>query len=212
MNVPDPARPIDSRVAPRASLYLAASLQYGEVSCGVKIRNISSTGALLEGAASVQAGAVVNLVRGSLKSEGVIAWTSGGKCGLHFSREVDVEKWRASFKNPDQHRVDELVGVMKSGSPAVPVIAKQSVSTFSNINILPADLRRVWDLLEHLGNKLAKDGIVIAQYSSDLQNLDIAMQIISAVEAILLGSGMTLEDAKKLANLRKSADRALCRN
>jgi len=76
----------------------------------------------------------------------------------------------------------------------------------TSLSALSADLERALDLLENLGNRLAKDSVVVAVYPTELQSLDIAMQVITAVRAILSGkSGLSIDDARFIS-LRRSAD------
>src|SRR4051812_20135059 len=105
---------IDSRGESRTSIYLAAVLYCDGISSAVKIRNISATGALLEGEGLPAAGALVQLIRGGLIAHGLVAWSDSGRCGLRFSGTIDVPHWR--MINSDQQRVDEVVRLVKAGA------------------------------------------------------------------------------------------------
>lgn len=206
-------RAADARGAARASLYLAAALYCDGTSSPVKIRNISTTGALIEGAAIPPAGSLVQLVRGGLIVHGLVAWCTEGRGGLKFSGSVDVQQWRASPSNSEQQRVDEIVRLVKAGAVPLPVpplskIAESQDDCETSAD-LPADLGRASKLLEVLGGVLASDPDVVTRHETALQNLDIAMQVIAAVEAILAGDSDLEIDATKLPGLRRSADQAL---
>ena len=209
---PQPAREAanDLRDAPRLSLYLSASLFCDGTSSTVKIRNISPTGALVDSAPSAAEGSLVQLVRGSLIVHALVIWSEKGRCGLSFSGCIDVEQWRAAPFNAEQQRVDDIVRIVKEGS--LPLTATASEDVFprsASKDGLPADLRRVAELLAKLGDRLARDEIVVSLYAAELQNLDIAAQVVSAVETILTGHGNLASDAAKMVSLRKSADQAL---
>ena len=207
-------RAADARGAARASLYLAAALYCDGSSSPVKIRNISTTGALVEGTATIPAaGSLVQLVRGGLIVHGLVAWCSKGRCGLKFSGSVDVQQWRASPSNSEQQRVDEIVRLVKAGAVPLPVPPLSQIAApeeFHETNTdLSADLARASKLLENLGGVLASDPNIVTQHGTALQNLDIAMQVIAAVEAIIAGESDLEIDATKLPGLRRSADQAL---
>src|SRR5574338_707014 len=99
----------EARLGPRTNLFLAAVLHGGKSSSPVRLRNMSSEGALAEGVDVPQAGSEVRLVRGSLAASATVAWSAQGRCGLHFSSPVSVREWLAPPANQDQQRVDDAV-------------------------------------------------------------------------------------------------------
>lgn len=205
----------DARIAPRESLYLAAALYCDGSPVPVKIRNLSTSGALVEGGALPGVGSLVQLIRGSLIVHALIAWSAGSRCGLKFSGGVDVQLWRAAPINSEQQRVDEVVRLVKAGAVPLPV---PPLGKLDQRNPRPepraqlsGDMRRASDLLDHLGAVLASDPEVVVRYGPDLQNLDIAMQIIAAIETIISDDSDARSDATKLIGLRRSADQALQR-
>jgi hypothetical protein len=198
----------DERGSLRASLYLAAVLYFDGSSSLVKIRNISSTGALVEGKLIPTSGSLVQLVRGELIVHGFVAWSDDARCGLKFSRSVDVQRWRAAPSNGDQQRVDKIVKLVKAG--AVPLPVRPLVHANRDPAAEPsADLQRALKLLEALGAVLARDSDMVTRHGTALQGLDIAMQVIAAVEATLAGNTDFEIDATKMLGLRRSADQAL---
>jgi len=74
---------------------------------------------------------------------------------------------------------------------------------------ISGDLRRALALLDRLGEALAGDPDTVTRHGTALQKLDIAMQVVSAVEAIVTGESDPEIDATKLSGLRRSADQAL---
>ena len=206
-------RAADARGASRSSLYLAAALYCDGSSCPVKIRNISASGALLEGTSIPSVGSLVQLVRARLIVHALVAWAKDGRCGLKFSGSVDVQEWRASPSNSEQQRVDEIVRLVKAGAVPLPVPPLSEVLEAEDIGDpsgeLSADLQRASKLLDTLGGVLASDPDIVTHHGTALQNLDIAMQVIAAVEAILAGRSDLEIDATKLLGLRRSADQAL---
>jgi hypothetical protein len=200
----------ERRSAMRESLYIAASLYHDGQPCPVKIRNISATGALLESQIVFPPGALVQLVRGSLIVHGLVVRAQPGRCGLKFSGSIDVQRWRMAPVNAEQQRIDDVVRLVKGGAVPLPVNLPPDDPP-DDIESLSADLQRAWELLSKLGDRLARDSIVVAQYPNELQNLDIAMQVIAAVGDVLGGQSDFAAGATKFVNLRRSADQALNR-
>jgi len=199
----------DRRTANRSSLYLAASLYCDGSVYPVKIRNISSAGALLDTLTVLAPGSLVQLIRGPLIVHALVAWTDQGRLGLKFSGTVDVQRWRQTISNAEQQRVDDVVTLVKAG--AVPLQVYSSASSLEETNGPSSDLLRASKLLSRLGDRLANDAIVVANFPGELQNLDIAIQVIDAIAALMESRTDLAIDATKFANLRKSADQALNR-
>lgn len=206
-------RATDARRAGRASLYLAATLYCDGSPSPVKIRNISATGALLESGDVPGVGALVQLVRGRLIVHGLVVWADEDRCGLKFSGCVDVHEWRAAPSNSEQQRVDEVVRLVRAGAVPLPVPPLANMRETDEIADpaaqRSADLRRVSDLLEDLVEVLAGDPEVVTRHGVALQNLDIAMQVLAAMDAIGLAHEDVRHDSEKMAGLRRSADQAL---
>ncbi|MGN6848026.1 MAG: hypothetical protein ACTHJK_00895 [Sphingomicrobium sp.] len=205
----------DTRGASRASLYLAAALYRDGKPSPVKIRNISAIGALVEGSVIPESGALVQLVRGGLIVHGLVAWSSDGRCGLKFSGSIDVQQWRAIPANAEQQRIDEVVRLVKAGAVPLPVSSlgqSRQLELQERDAELSGDLQRALELLDNLGGVLAGDPDVVRRYGHALQNLDVAMQVIAAVQAITADPNNLETDATKLTALRRSADQALRRD
>ena len=201
----------DDRSELSGSLYLAASL-YCDGSCStVKVRNMSASGALIECGTVPHSGSLVQLVRGELIAHGLVTWSAEGQCGIRFSGTVNVQQWRATPTNSEQQRVDDVVRLVKAGAIPLPLPPlSEAVSAGSTPEAgehLAGDLRRVAQLIEQMGSELAGDSSVVDRHARPLQSLDIAAQVLAAVEAILAGERDV--DATKLAGLRRSADEAL---
>lgn len=83
-------RKIAERAA-RQSLVWRATLHHGHDSVPVRLANVSSTGALLEGVLAMEPGAAVLLdLAGVGMMPSTVRWCKGGSIGLHFDRHLDV--------------------------------------------------------------------------------------------------------------------------
>lgn len=205
-NAPD-SGDSNARVAPRTNLFLAATLYSAAGTNPVKIRDLSTAGAKIESNVIPVVGTPIRLVRGSLSAVGLIAWRNEGRCGLRFDAAISVAGWMANPLNREQQRVDIAVKVIKAGAVPIETPAPRPAGRADD---MAQDLRRVACLLERLGDELASDMLVAANYGLKLQYLDIAVQTLGAL-AESVGSG-NLEPSRnkaRLEDLRRSCMEAL---
>ena len=160
------------RIEERYSLLVIAALhsQYGNET--VKIRNISASGACIEGASLPVSGTQVELRRGKLSAFGTIAWRHAGKAGVRLTRPTDVSLWRPAPGT--QRQVDQTLEVLREDPtveeiPGVPEHAPP---------VSVADMKSTADLLDDLADTLANDAGVLFNYATKLQSLDLASQLL----------------------------------
>jgi hypothetical protein len=202
--------PPETRSAVRSNMFLAAVLKGPAFSVPVRIRNMSSTGALVEGAAAPDGGSLVRLIRGQLMIPAEVAWSAEGRCGLRFSSLVSIREWLAPPSNREQKRVDDTIRVLKAGAIPLPLGSEPHDST-SPVE-LGIDLRAAAKLLEAHCEDVLGDPQALARYGDRLQNLDIVLQTIGAVAEMLAGDGDEHSAVSRLQNLRVSARQALQRD
>lgn len=92
----------DHRQIERDSLFVMADLRVegAEGEHRVKIRNLSSGGAMAEGEVKVQPGAGIEVnIRNIGWVEGSVAWVQDNRFGIAFRDEIDPKVARASFSN-----------------------------------------------------------------------------------------------------------------
>jgi hypothetical protein len=94
-----------------------AVLSTGSTSGAVRVRNLSPQGALLEGSNLPAEKRNVCLKRGSLATEGQIAWSRGQQCGIRFSEPIVVAEWVERAGPVGQQRIDATVAEFRN-SPA----------------------------------------------------------------------------------------------
>ena len=92
---PPPLPEPDERAerAPRQSLLWKAVLHWDHGTFGVRIRNISAEGAMLEGREELPAGTgiVLDLAVGGTAS-GIVRWARGGQLGVRFDSRFDMRR------------------------------------------------------------------------------------------------------------------------
>ena len=197
----------EARASARTNLFLAATLYSAGGAQPVKIRDLSTVGARLEGERVAEVGAAITLARGRLRVLGHVAWGNASHCGMLFNSPVSVRDWMAHPVNREQHRIDRVVGIVRAGAVLLEIPAARSGQL---PNDLALDLRRVALLLGRLGDELAGDAVVAANYSVKLQYLDIASQTLSALaESVRTDDPRPAANMARLDDLRKSCAEAL---
>jgi len=166
----------DPRADIRSNVFLAATLLAAGVTLPVRIRNISPTGALLDGAGLPPEGAVIHLRRGSLTAGGEVAWQRDGLCGVRFDAGVVVNDWVRRTEHKGQARVDEMIALVRNspndrGGSAGPQESADSLRSIS------AELTQSCERLANLPD-------VVATCSDEILRLDaIAQRLTNLVEA-----------------------------
>lgn len=170
------ASPVDARQERRTSLFVMATLYANSGSWPVRVRDLSSAGALVEGAILPPEGTSIRLNRGTLSVVGEIIWCRDGRAGLRFDSNLSVADWlprgRASMA---QQRVDEMVQHAKSSITAdPPVLAAQQLLQSKKINV--GELEQLGAAIDSLALDLAADEHVFARHMAKLQTLDLVSQ------------------------------------
>ena len=187
----------EDRVAPRTNLLLAATAEVGGRSLPVRIRNLSETGAMIEGAGLPEAGVQLVLVRGDLQVAATVAWAAGSRRGVRFGGPTPVNEWTGGKPKAidctglrDQRRVDAIQAEARanpvSGRALRSAEAPSTVPVVADLDSRLADeLGYVQRLIEGLGDELISDLLLIQRHGKSLQSLDLVGQILGHVSAIL---------------------------
>lgn len=138
----------------------------------VKVRNMSLSGALIEGAALPAIDEVVYLSRGANTVQGRVAWSTGGRAGIHFDGRVEVSEWTPGG-NRRQDKVNLLVRQVKAG--AIPLGAAELDPPDG---LAPSDLAKLARAIDRLADTLADDPVIVRRFGAQLQTLDIASQVL----------------------------------
>ena len=173
-----PSSGAESRRSERTHLFLAASLCCGAAAHPVNVRNISTTGALIEGSIVPDVGEELLLKRGGLRATGRVAWKAGRKAGIAFSSTVYVADWMARQPSGHQARVDGIVHAIRSGPASRPDGAGNG-EPGSGLSI-EAELRSLRATLAELERDLISDVIIVATHP-EIQLLDVALQAVDRI-------------------------------
>ena len=191
----------------RIRLCLSATIRFGALSAAIRLRDLSTTGARIEGESLPSVGASALITRGALNASGTIVWRDRKGCGVRFENPLSLEAWMPAAAGRDQLAVDAMVEQAKSGRTDLPP-EPQTRSPQSLVDALPQrlaeELAYVGRLLESLGDDLCGEPLVVMRHSEKLQNLDIAAQILGHVAGLLVAERPDQAvDAIGMTSLRK---------
>ncbi len=166
------------REAPRTNLFVLAVLSGGTYTGPVKIRNLSSTGALIEGSGLPGRGTNVTLRRGESTAAGVIIWSSEGKAGLRMDSQVDVSAWMPGGRE-HQNSLDHAVEKIRKEAAhnIIAAVPEQSALVSSS------ELLSLADAICKLADELSDDDGIVVRFGSKLQTLDIVTQVLRKLAA-----------------------------
>jgi len=181
----------DPRYSPRSNLLLAAAIEADSVSGPVRIRNLSDTGALIEGPALPNVGDRLTLRRLDVAVAATVVWLAAPRCGVAFDGRIRVAEWipgKPGAGASGQSRADALPAAIRGAVAApAPVARSDSRSDAGGMEARLADeLAYVRRLLEGIGEELVTEAGIVHRHAKALQSFDLAGQILSHVAAILI--------------------------
>lgn len=166
---------VEARIEARTNMFVMASLSARGASGPVRVRNLSPTGALIEGGVLPVPGEPVSLLRGSLRTDGKVVWCHNGRAGLRFDALVTVSDWLPKGAHQSrQHQSDSIIRKFKAEKGAHPPSAVYKEVAPSGVT--SSDLETLVRELDLLAEALAEDDVVIIRHGAKLQVLDAASQ------------------------------------
>jgi hypothetical protein len=187
--------------APRKNIFLAATIVSGQAVGPVRIRNMSETGAMLEGAFLPMPGTRLVLERQEMRIEADVVWVVGGRCGIRFDGVAFVDDWIAGKQTgranelQGQARVDAIQAAVRSGSnrpsmlPAVEAAdaIEPSWDILARIASETAALERS---LSVVADQLSDDPLILSRHLNSIQTLQGAIEILNHLTTVIGASDM----------------------
>jgi hypothetical protein len=133
----------DSRADERSNVFLSATLCADTRSFPVRIRNLSSGGALLDGANLPGEGSAISLRRAHLSADGKIVWQANELRGVHFEAEIAVQEWVKSRGHAGQQQVDQAVVAFRRGSQRLTHELPEARPAFDSIESISLALEQI---------------------------------------------------------------------
>lgn len=181
-------RPRDAR----KNLMLAAQIAAGDLCAPVRIRNMSASGAMIDGPALPDPGSRFVLRRLNLQINATAVWTRGGRCGVRLAGQVDIEEWISGVHKPmreaslGQLRVDEIQAAVRSGAmlPAASPAAESAAPDVTLLARLGAELAFLQQTLAAAAEQLSDDPHVLTKHGEALQEIDIAAACLAELATV----------------------------
>jgi len=174
--------PTEARRDPRKSMFVVGTMYTATGSAPVKIRDMSSSGCLIEGAVIGAPGTKIDLRRGNLSVAGHVAWRKETRAGLSFESSVSVSEWlKTPGAGAPQQRIDELV--METKASTVRRAPEVAAVRLGSARVSTLDLMKLTQAMESLAEDLAEDASVVARHAYRLQTLDLAVQLLRKLAA-----------------------------
>jgi hypothetical protein len=178
------------RRVPRSKLLLAGSIESAGMKSPVRIRDLSETGALLEGPAFPPAGTVLTLTRLAVQIDAKVVWHRPPKCGVEFEGQISIAEWISGKPGPanfGQARVDVIQAAVRAGTPipSEPSVGDVPVDLDCLDQRIGTELLHLQAILEAMSSELSGDPDVVERHGAALQNFDLVSQILGHLKAIL---------------------------
>lgn len=179
----------------RKNLMLAAAVESHGASYPVRIRNISASGAMIEGGTLPPIGAHFLLRRLEMQSGARVIWNEGGRCGVVFDECVEVDEWiagsyrigrSASF---GQARVDSVQASLRAGSTATaqqPIASPAALHRRESDRLIGQEILLVKHMLDSISAELSENIEILMKHERALQNCDIASAILELVAKVVI--------------------------
>lgn len=167
----------------RSNTFLMAMLISDTLSAPVRIKNISANGALLSGRELPAVGEQCRLRRGEISVSGRIVRVMDRTTAIKFARLIDVDQWIGAPQQL-QSDVDRVVQDARHRYPIAD--SSHRISNLRPDRLAPSavtldELVDLADQLDRLADSLSDNPLIIAQYHTRLQVLDIASQRLRAL-------------------------------
>jgi hypothetical protein len=179
---------------PRKNLMLAATIEADTVTAPVKIRNMSESGAMIDGPALPEVGSQVILHRLDLSIAATVVWNEEGRCGLKLAGTVKVDEWITGSRQVEKHsslgqlRVDKIQSAIRGGLPlpAEPAAPPSRTAVATPVDDrIARELAQVKLVLDAIGDELTDNADILTRHEKALQNLDIASATIEWLAAVV---------------------------
>lgn len=173
----------------RSRVMLAATIVTRGFSIDVRIRNLSRSGALIEGDVVPEAGTTVEVLRGPHEVRAEVVWSKPGRCGVKFDRPVVIEDWVGSlaqakpapvtYKDADERPSGPLPSWLASDAPAEGLEEKLAKRAGEEI----AYVQR---LIEAVGMDISSNPAIAHRHAASIQNCRMAMILLGDIARVLI--------------------------
>ena len=188
----------EARSAARTNTMLAATLEFDGEQHPVSVRNLSASGAMVDGRELPLQGQSVVLHRDEQRIPAQVVWTERNRCGLAFGVHVKVDSLikrsrvsgTAAPAPSHQSRIDAIQRALRENK-TIPRFqdSEDLVGAAAVGKRLVDEIGYAQRLVERVGADLANDTYVLTRYAVVLQQLDEAEQLLRKLNGQLSADG-----------------------
>lgn len=180
----------------RTNTMLSASIRFGGQRLDVFVRNLSVAGAMVEGRGFLpEQGESVTLTRNDIRVPATVMWRAEGKCGLSFSRLVQIDdlikRVKGSAGAPaHQNRVDAIQRALRENRAAPAFKETEDLVGAAAIGKkLVDEIGYAHRLTETVNEALSADAYILGRYGVALQQIDEVEQLLRKIYNSLSAQG-----------------------
>lgn len=160
----------------RTKLFVAATIVIDGQVDPVRVRDMSSGGALIEGPVLPPAGTAFELVRAHLRVSARSMWVRGNQCGVSFEETVDVAEWMTRNSPTQQQRIDALFH--KARCNVETARSERHYSGTSEIEHEDGDLLDAIELLTAMQDTLVLDPHMQMHHPDQMRSLQKVLRLL----------------------------------
>lgn len=179
----------DSRSLQRRSkVMLTAVLVDGIDWVDVRVRDLSRSGALLEGEINIPAGRTVEIRRNEQAVSGEVVWCRSNRCGVKFASKIVIEDWAgASLPAATERPAGEAPDA--STPSVIPSWLRAQPAAESLEDQLPRrigeEIAFVQRLIDMVASDIGSNPLVAHRHSQSLQSCRLARKLLGELAQIL---------------------------
>jgi hypothetical protein len=183
----------EHRIAARANLMLSAAIEGEGFRASVRIRNLSETGALLEGPDLPPVGARLVLSRLKIQIAGTVMWSRAPRCGVRFEGRTSVADWIAGNASGGVDRGAQTSPLFRPAAPPpqgnLPTHFTMGSASSRTIDYrVGQELAALQELLKQVASDLGGGGDTAGSDPSALAKLAAATEIAGQLSLVLTSS------------------------
>lgn len=187
--------PPTEKASGRTSTLLYAKILWAEGEAKARVRNISEMGALLESDANLPPKESILLQREGLEVNGHVVWAKDNTYGIKFLSTIDPTVW---IGGPTSK-----AALVASSSLKQLLEEDKDVSSLIELR-LSEEVAYSARLLENVGEAFSKDAVLCNRYPTQLQNMSIAIQMLTEISAVMRASDKLNEVESKVTGPMKA--------
>lgn len=173
----------------RSRVMLTAVMVDGLDWIDVRIRDLSKSGALLEGEMNIPSGRPVEIRRNEQTVAGEVVWCRGNRCGVKFASKIVIEDWAgASLPAAREQPTDEAPKA--STDSATPLQVKAAPAVDSLEDKLPRrigeEIAFVQRLIGMIASDIGSNPLIAHRHAGSIQSCRLAGKMLEELARVLM--------------------------